>query len=271
MNNRSINQFKVLFERYNQERIIWEILLDSKRTNAYINFIKDNVKDKIVIECGTGTGFFSWLSIKYGAKKVYSCEQSSVLSEKLQERFKDIDNLEVINLDVFTDKLPAGDIYIHELFGHGALSEGITYFLKNCRLQNIENIYPNNLKLVSCNLNDLTQTPVSLEDFDNSDLDKDLIKFLKINNKQIDPKNKLFNNNYSITESNLIFNGNIFDLLNFENIINRNYLYTYFEAGFDNNYYSSFEKHQNHWEIRHQTTYSYIEDNRRLIKNKEPY
>ena len=65
-----------LFDKYVQEMMIWEMLLDSNRTNPYINFIKNNVKDKIVVECGTGTGFFSWLSIKYGAKKVYSCEKN---------------------------------------------------------------------------------------------------------------------------------------------------------------------------------------------------
>ena len=267
MNNRLVDKFSFV-DMYNEEIMIWEMLLDSNRTNAYINFIKENVKDKVVIECGTGTGFFSWLSIKYGAKKVYSCEQSRELCANLQERFKEINNLEVINLDVFTDKLPEGDIYIHELFGHSALGEGIFYFLKNCMKQNIKNIYPNNLKLVSCNLTDLTQTPISLKDFDDSDLDNDVIEFFKINNKQIDPNNLLFNTNYSITEAKSMFDGNIFDLLKFESVSNKKYLYTYFEAGFNNNYYSSFEKRQNHWEVEKQKTYAYTVAKRLFVKDK---
>lgn len=270
MDNRLIDKFKFV-DMYNNEGMIWEMLLDSNRTNAYINFIKNNVKDKVVVECGTGTGFFSWLSAKYGAKKVYSCEQSIRLCNDLNERFKEIDNIEIIHADVFTDILPKGDIYIQELFGHCALGEGLFYFLKNCKRQNIKNVYPNNLKLVSCNLDNLNQTIVGSEEFDTSDLDKDLIEFFKINNKELKPNNLLFNSEYNITESNTMFEGNIFNLLNFESVTNRKYLYTFFEAGFNDNYYSSFAKHQNHWEVEKQKTYAYIVSERLFVKDKVIY
>ncbi len=248
---------KNLFDKYVQEMMIWEMLLDSNRTNPYINFIKNNVKDKIVIECGAGTGFFSWLSVKYGAKKVFSCEKNKATIKDLQERFKDIKQINVVNVDIFNDVLPQGDIYIHELFGHCALAEGILFFLANCQKQGISNIYPNNIKLVSCNVDNIIQTPVSKDNFDSNDLDIDLLNFFTASNKNIDPNNALFNSEYNITEEKIMLEGDIFKLLNLDFPTNRKYLHTYFEAGFDDIYYSSFSKKQNAWDVSGQPTYAY--------------
>ncbi len=257
-----------LFDKYVQEMMIWEMLLDSNRTNPYINFIKNNVKDKIVVECGTGTGFFSWLSVKYGAKKVYSCEKNETTIKNLTERFKDIDRIEVVDVDVFNDVLPQGDIYIHELFGHCALIEGLMFFLANCQKQGISNIYPNNIKLISCNVDNIIQTPVSIDNFDSSDLDIDLLNFFTANNKNIDPNNLLFNSEYNILEEKIMFEGDIFKLLNFDFPTNRKYLHTYFEAGFNDDYYSSFAKKQNHWEVSKQPTYAYTVSARFYLQDK---
>ena len=38
-----------LFNKYVQDMMIWEMLLDSNRTNPYINYIKNNVKDNVEI------------------------------------------------------------------------------------------------------------------------------------------------------------------------------------------------------------------------------
>lgn len=259
---------KELFDKYVQEMMIWEMLLDSNRTNAYIRYIKNNVKGKTVVECGTGTGFFSWLSVKYGAKKVYSCEKNPNTFKELQTRFKDIEQIDVVNVDVFNDTLPKGDIYLHELFGHCALIEGLLFFLSNCQKQGISNIYPNNLKLVSVNVTDMVQEPVTLENFDSKELDVDLLNFFTDNNKNIDPNKLLFNSDYNITDEKLMFDGNIFELLNFDFPNNRKYEHTYFDAGFDNDYYSSFEKKQNHWEVSKQPTYAYTVSARFYLKDK---
>ena len=255
------DRFEKQWEAYNNGYLVWELLLDSNRTNSYTKFIRENVKDKIVIECGAGTGYFSWLSAKYGAKKVYSCEQSINLCNDLKERFSDIDNIDVIQCDVFKDDLPKGDIYIQEMFGHTATGEGLYYFLHNCRRQNINEIYPKYLNLVSCDFDTLpNKIPVSRYTFDDSDVDEDLKEFFKLNNKEIDPKEVLYHYEYRINfaSKNDMFRGKVIDLLQLDLAINPNNQFTYFEAGFDKeNFYSSFAKKQNHWEIDKQKTRYY--------------
>ena len=101
--------------------------------------------------------------------------------KNLTERFKDIDQLEVVDVDVFNDVLPQGDIYIHELFGHCALIEGLMFFLANCQKQGISNIYPNKIKLISCNVDNIIQaveeTKNSIsEGIKNSELLRNMLK-----------------------------------------------------------------------------------------------
>ena len=85
---------------------VWEMLLDSNRTNAYIKYIKENAKDKVVVDCGAGSGFFTWLSLKHGATKVYSLEINQQHYYSLKSRFRNNDNIEVLNIDIFNDELP---------------------------------------------------------------------------------------------------------------------------------------------------------------------
>ena len=237
---------------------VWEMLLDSNRTNHYIKYLRQHAKDKVIVDCGAGSGFFTWLSIKYGAKKVYSCEINFPSYNILRSQFRNTDQVEVLNLDIFNDALPKGDIYIHEIFGHCALTEGIIFFLANCQRQQIHNIFPNNLKLISCKIEHLQQKAVTLENFDDSNLDKDLIEFFELSNKKIDPDRYLYNTNYTIADGSeeVIFDSNIFDLLDLS--FEPSGSHTYFEAGFNDEYYSSFVKKQNSWEIKKQITYPYL-------------
>jgi hypothetical protein len=264
------DKFTLQWEAYNKGYIVWELLLDSNRTNSYTKFIRENVKDKIVVECGAGTGYFSWLCAKYGAKKVYSCEQSINLCNDLKERFSDIDNIEVVHCDVFKDNLPKGDIYIHELFGHTATGEGMYYFLHNCRRQNIKEIFPKYLNLVSCDFETIpNKIPVSLDTFDDSNVEDDLKDFLKLNNKEIDPKQCLYNYTYKINYASKkdMFRGELLDILQLGLAINPDKHFTYFEAGFDKeNFYSSFAKKQNHWEIDKQKTHYYKQNSMEYVR-----
>jgi len=235
---------------------VWEMLLDYNRSNAYIDYIKRHAKNKIIVDCGSGSGFFTWLSIKYGAKKVYSLEINQQHYYSLKSKFRNNDNIEVLNLDIFNDNLPKGDIYIHEIFGHCALSEGLLFFLNNCQKQQIHNVYPNNLKLTSCNLTHVQQQLV--EDVDYSKLDENIKEYYQLSNKSIKPNDYLYNSDYTMVDKKLIFNSNIFDLLDLKFDFDEKLKYTYFEAGFNDEYYSSFAKKQNQWEIKKQLTYPYL-------------
>ena len=89
--------------------------------------------------------------------------------------------------------------------------------------------------------------------------------------EQSDMAKTLFNSankilGFDITK--IMFEGNIFKLLNFDFATNRKYLHTYFEAGFDDNYYSSFAKKQNHWEVTKQPTYAYTVSARFYLQDK---
>ena len=69
---------------------------------------------------------------------------------------------------------------------------------------------------------------MSIDNFDSSELDIDLLNFFTANNKNIDPNNLLFNSEYNILEEKIMFEGDIFKLLNFDFPTNRKYLHTYF-------------------------------------------
>ena len=96
----------------------------------------------------------------------------------------------------------------------------------------------------------------TLEDFDDSKMDKHLIDYFKLNNKKIDPNRYLYNTNYTISDKETIFDSNIFDLLDLK--FEPTGTHTYFEAGFNDEYYSSFVKKQNSWEIEKQVTHPYL-------------
>ena len=77
---------------------------------------------------------------------------------------------------------------------------------------------------------------------------------------------KIFRNNYLLCLVGVTQRE--FKLLNFDFPTNRKYLHTYFEAGFGDDYYSSFAKKQNHWEVSKQPTYAYTVSARFYLKDK---
>ena len=85
---------------------------DSQRNTAYENWISENVKDKIVIDLGAGSGILCYLAVKYGAKKVYALERRGRLIHRMKEILGN--TVEYIHADLLETELPECDIYLHE-------------------------------------------------------------------------------------------------------------------------------------------------------------
>ena len=85
---------------------------DSQRNTAYENWISENVKDKIVIDLGAGSGILCYLAVKYGAKKVYALERRGRLIHRMKQILGD--TVEYIHADLLETELPECDIYLHE-------------------------------------------------------------------------------------------------------------------------------------------------------------
>ncbi len=101
VSNESLNFFKSAY-----------CFTDSQRNKSYEDWISKNVKDKVVIDLGAGSGILCYLAVKYGAKKVYALERRG----ELIDRMKGIlgDNVEYIHADLLETELPECDIYLHE-------------------------------------------------------------------------------------------------------------------------------------------------------------
>lgn len=125
------------------------LIFDYKRNSAYLDFLKNNVKDKVIVDCGSGSGIWTWVSLYYGASHVYAVDIDLETVDHLNKLFGNNKNVTVLNLNLHADTLPIGDIYVHEMFGDNIFSEGLMRFLKNCHKQNIKTIYPNKIKLFS--------------------------------------------------------------------------------------------------------------------------
>ncbi len=57
------------------------MISDTWRMNAYVSAVKKHInKDTVVLDLGAGTGIFSLLACKFGAKKVYAIEPNTALN-----------------------------------------------------------------------------------------------------------------------------------------------------------------------------------------------
>ena len=124
------------------------LVCDYKRTNAYAEFLSSGIcQDKVVVDCGAGSGILTYLALCSGATSVISCDHNPNTCEYLRKVFADSPNVSVVQLNVCTDVLPAGDLYIHEIVGNALLGEGVSHMFSNMRSQNISNVYPSHAKI----------------------------------------------------------------------------------------------------------------------------
>lgn len=229
------------------------LIYDYVRNSAYLNFLKNNAKDKIVVDCGAASGIWTWVALYYGAKHVFAIDRRRTAISHLTKIFADDSRVTVLDLDLFKDQLPVGDIYVHEIFDDNLFREGLLFFLNNCRRQNISQIYPNKIKLFS--LTELSAIPLKSRgniEYNFENLDnclKKLINFISAKYEQnVDAASfisKLYNNKITANKQQ-IWEGNIFDLLDIPNI-NTDSEYVTWDAYLDDFSYPLLNKEFNGW------------------------
>ena len=105
------------------------MLDDQARNVFYRDMIKGKVKDKVVVDLGSGTGMWSIEALAQGAKFVYLIERNPLLIQYLTVIFKD-KPVKIISMPI-EDLRPSDfdqgkpEVIIHELFGIAGLGEGV--------------------------------------------------------------------------------------------------------------------------------------------------
>jgi predicted RNA methylase len=117
----------------------YDMLINQERSQFYSDLIRENCRNKIVLEIGTGSGLLAVLAIKHGAKKVICCEENPLLAMAAMQLFKRLnleDRIQLISKnskDMKTDEIPAVDVVLHELFASDPFGEEMVPTLKDAR------------------------------------------------------------------------------------------------------------------------------------------
>lgn len=122
-----------------------EMLRDRERFDFYKSLIQDKVKDKIVLDIGSGSGILSWLCLRFGAKKVFSVEfnphlqtvYSHLMAKPMAEgkaKLLKMDAYELL-LKEFGNERP--QVVVHEIFGANGLSENVIPVFNALKLNGI--------------------------------------------------------------------------------------------------------------------------------------
>ena len=112
--------------------------MDTIRNNAYREAIKRSVKDKVVVEIGTGPDLIlALMCIESGAKYVYGFEMDQGAFEKAQRRIKEDGLSGKISLFLGTSygmALPEPcDVCVSEIIGSIGSSEGAVAYMKDAK------------------------------------------------------------------------------------------------------------------------------------------
>eukprot|EP01127_Copromyxa_protea_P020002 TRINITY_DN6607_c0_g1_i1.p1 TRINITY_DN6607_c0_g1~~TRINITY_DN6607_c0_g1_i1.p1 ORF type:complete len:528 (-),score=100.79 TRINITY_DN6607_c0_g1_i1:11-1465(-) len=120
-------QDHVYFGSYEFMQIHWEMLSDYKRCGAYYQAMMDfnqDVRGKVVLDVGCGTGILSIYAAMAGAKKVYAVDASGIVTQAKQMIKKNgyQDVIEIINGKIEEITLPVDSV-------DAIVSEWMGYFL----------------------------------------------------------------------------------------------------------------------------------------------
>jgi hypothetical protein len=119
------------------------MLNDTARNKFYSKMLHNTVKDKVVIDLGSGTGMWSIEALALGARFVYVVEKNPVLIKYLEFIFKDhpvkviAKDFSELTIADFNQGEP--EALVHEIFSNTGLGEGlITAF------QKVSELFPKN-------------------------------------------------------------------------------------------------------------------------------
>lgn len=113
---------------------MWHLrmLTDVERLEFYETIIRETVKDKIVLDIGSGSGILSYLAIKHGAKKVYSVEMTlmfQTLYKTLMKEYIDQGSAVLIEknaLDLTTEEFSENPtVILQEIFATDGIGENV--------------------------------------------------------------------------------------------------------------------------------------------------
>ena len=229
---------------------------DSQRNKSYEDWISENVKDKVVIDLGAGSGILCYFAVKYGAKKVYALERRGELIDRMKEILGD--SVEYIHGDLLETELPKCDIYLHEWLTSEFWNE--KRFLKNFYQEGdkelevghildlveyakkndfVDKLYPNMVELSDIEGESTTEW-VDINIPSHSKYSKKFLEDYYGNLTQ----NSIYKN--KITNKEIIWEGHIRDLTHHKV---ENYLG--WKLSFDNNHVLSNHLPVSHWGLKH--------------------
>ncbi len=97
------------------------MLADERRLKAYSDALRKAVSDEsVVLDLGSGTGFFSFLAVRYGARKVYAIEPNALikLSKTLAAENSVAEHIEFIDeISTKIEIAEKADILVSDLHG----------------------------------------------------------------------------------------------------------------------------------------------------------
>lgn len=121
---------------YNQLLIHEVMLNDDVRTRSFLNAIEQVVeRGDVVLDLGSGTGFFSLVAVRSGADKVYAVERASIakVAKRIMEDNDYSDHIVVFENDVtdgaLREAIPQVDLIISECLGVHVFQENMIHDL----------------------------------------------------------------------------------------------------------------------------------------------
>jgi type I protein arginine methyltransferase len=131
---------------------------DEIRNKAYQKAIRDKVKNKVVVEVGTGKAIcLTKMCVEHNAKRVYTIEENKKAFKSSQELIRKLnlgDQIKIypgFSLDVELEE--KGDVFLHEIIGQIASDEGIVQITADAKkrfLKSDAHFIPHRCKTMIC-------------------------------------------------------------------------------------------------------------------------